>query len=43
LESGLIAKVAKSPIELSDKQFFVKDKEIMPMEIQDKFAIFIKS
>jgi hypothetical protein len=43
LEGGLIAKVAKSPIKLNDKQFFVKDKEIMPMQIQNKFAIFTKS
>ncbi len=35
-----LQKVTKSPIELSDKQFFVKDKEIMHMEIQDKFVIF---
>jgi hypothetical protein len=40
LKGGSIAKVVKSCIELKDKQFFAKDKEIMPMEIQDKFVVF---
>jgi hypothetical protein len=38
LKGGSITKVAKSPIKLSDKQWFLL-KTSMPKEIQDKFVI----